>query len=210
MVLPNYQPAESSVSRKHGLATFVHERLRYTLLDQSPQTSEIEWLCVDVDGYKIVRTPLGWVLHGRDLTGTKESCHKGNLLLDSEAGSALNSICPCQFDYVDRSCDPDILLPSLDDRRAEKIIKELCILVDGHYQIGIPWKKNCPYLPNNYNMALSRLRSLGKRLVADPELFDRYKGKIRYMISQGHAIEVLNQSENDQSKVWYIPHPGAD
>ena len=54
LVLPNYQIAGSSLSRKHGLATFVHERLRYTLLDQSPSTSEIEWLCVDVDGYKIV------------------------------------------------------------------------------------------------------------------------------------------------------------
>ena len=54
LVLPNYQLAESSLSRKHGLATFVHKRLRYTLLDQSPPTSEIEWLCVDVDGYKIV------------------------------------------------------------------------------------------------------------------------------------------------------------
>ena len=54
LVLLNYQLAGSSLSRKHGLATFVHERLRYTLLDQSPPTSEIEWLCVDVDGYKIV------------------------------------------------------------------------------------------------------------------------------------------------------------
>ena len=54
LVLPNYQLAGSSLSRKHGLATFVHERLRYTLLDQSPPTSEIEWLCVDVDSYKIV------------------------------------------------------------------------------------------------------------------------------------------------------------
>ena len=54
LVLPNYQLAGSSFSRKHGLATFVHERLRYTLLEQSPPTSEIEWLCVDVDGYKIV------------------------------------------------------------------------------------------------------------------------------------------------------------
>ena len=54
LVLPNYQLAGSSLSRKHSLATFVHERLRYTLLDQSPPTSEIEWLCVDVDGYKIV------------------------------------------------------------------------------------------------------------------------------------------------------------
>ena len=54
LVLPNYQLAGSSSSRKHGLATFVHERLRYMLLDQSSPTSEIEWLCVDVDGYKIV------------------------------------------------------------------------------------------------------------------------------------------------------------
>ena len=53
LVLSNYQLAGSSLSRKHGLATFVHERLKYTLLDQSPPTSEIEWLCVDVDGYKI-------------------------------------------------------------------------------------------------------------------------------------------------------------
>ena len=54
LVLLNYQLAGSSLSRKHGLATFVHERLRCTLLDQSPPTSEIEWLCVDVNGYKIV------------------------------------------------------------------------------------------------------------------------------------------------------------
>ena len=54
LVLPNYQLDGSFLSRKHGLATFVHERLRYTLLDQSPLTSDIDWLCVDVDGYKIV------------------------------------------------------------------------------------------------------------------------------------------------------------
>ena len=54
LVLLNYQLAGSSLSRKHGLASFVYEKLRYTLLDQSSSTSEIEWLCVDVDRYKIV------------------------------------------------------------------------------------------------------------------------------------------------------------
>ena len=54
LVLKNYQLAGSSLSRKHGLATFVHERLRYMLFDQSPLTSEFKWLCVRVDGYKIV------------------------------------------------------------------------------------------------------------------------------------------------------------
>ena len=54
LVLPNYQLAGSSLSRKHGLVTFVNERLRYTLLDQSPPILEIKGLCVDVDDYKIV------------------------------------------------------------------------------------------------------------------------------------------------------------
>ena len=42
LVLLNYQLAGSSLSRKHGFATFVHEQLRYTLLDQSPPTLEIK------------------------------------------------------------------------------------------------------------------------------------------------------------------------
>ena len=54
LVLPSFQLAGFSFSTKHGLATFVHNRLRYTLLNQSPPTSEIEYFCVDVDGYKII------------------------------------------------------------------------------------------------------------------------------------------------------------
>ena len=54
LVLSSFQLAGFSLSRKHGLATFFHERLRYTLLNQSLPISEIEWLSMDVDGYKIV------------------------------------------------------------------------------------------------------------------------------------------------------------
>ena len=53
-MLSNYQLAGFSLSRNHGLDTFLHERLKWTLYNQSPTTSETEWLCVDVDGYKIV------------------------------------------------------------------------------------------------------------------------------------------------------------
>ena len=54
IVPPDYQLAGFSLSRKHGLATFVHERLKWTFFDQSLPTSKTEWLCVDVNGYKIV------------------------------------------------------------------------------------------------------------------------------------------------------------
>ena len=53
LVIPGFALAGSCLNRIHGLATFVHERLKWTLVDQSPLTSETEWLCVDVDGLKL-------------------------------------------------------------------------------------------------------------------------------------------------------------
>jgi len=54
LVIPNFSLAGSILSRNHSLAAFVHERLEWSLVDQSPEQSETEWLCIDVAGYKIV------------------------------------------------------------------------------------------------------------------------------------------------------------
>ena len=120
---------------------------------------------------------------------------------------AFEALCPCQFDYGDRSCDPEVLLPSLDDVRAENVMKDSCKFVDGHYQMRVPWKEGCPNLPNNRTMALSRLRSLGRRLVRDNELFVKYRDKIRELISLGHAVPVSDERDEDQnSPSLHIPH----
>ena len=54
LTIPGFALAGSSLSRKYGLATFVHDRLKWTRVDQSPTTSETDWLCVDVDDRRIV------------------------------------------------------------------------------------------------------------------------------------------------------------
>jgi len=53
-MIPNFAQAGSVLSRNHGLATFVQERLEWTLVDQSPEKSQAEWSYVDVAGYKII------------------------------------------------------------------------------------------------------------------------------------------------------------
>jgi len=35
--------------------TFVHERLEWSLVDQSSEQSETEWLCVDLEGCQIIK-----------------------------------------------------------------------------------------------------------------------------------------------------------
>ena len=66
LVIPNFSLAGSILSKNHGLATFVHERLEWLglLVNQFPEQSETEWLCVDVAGYKIVnvyKPPRSWL-----------------------------------------------------------------------------------------------------------------------------------------------------
>ena len=54
LTIPGFGLAGPFLSRKHGLATFVHNWLKWTLVDQSPATPETDRLCVNVDGYRIV------------------------------------------------------------------------------------------------------------------------------------------------------------
>jgi len=49
-----FSRAGLTLTSNHGLATFVHERLDWSLVDHSPEQSETEWLCVDVVGYKMI------------------------------------------------------------------------------------------------------------------------------------------------------------
>jgi len=54
LMMPNFTLAGSTLSRKHGFATFVHNKLNWTFVDQFPDESTIEWLCINVDECKIV------------------------------------------------------------------------------------------------------------------------------------------------------------
>jgi len=63
LVIPNFSLAGSFLSRNYSLATFVHEQLEWSLVDQSPELSQTEWLCADVAGNKIINV---YKPHARD------------------------------------------------------------------------------------------------------------------------------------------------
>ena len=80
-------------------------------------------------------------------------------------------------------------------------------LIDGHYQIALPWVSDNPGLPNNRPIALSQLSSLGQRLKSNPNTLAEYTQKINEMIEHGYAALVdPNVQQGGEGKVWYIPH----
>ena len=39
--------------------------------------------------------------------------------------------------------------PSIKDKRALEMMEQSLKVVNGHFQVGLPWRTNPPYLPNN-------------------------------------------------------------
>jgi len=63
-MIPNFALAGSVLGKNHGLATFVHERLEWSLVDQTTEKTETEWSCADVAWY--IRSLTYTNLHRRD------------------------------------------------------------------------------------------------------------------------------------------------
>ncbi len=57
--------------------------------------------------------------------------------------------------------------PSIEDQRALIMMEESLKQVDNHYQVGLPWRHNPPYLLDNKEMAQRRALMLKKRLLRD-------------------------------------------
>ncbi len=62
---------------------------------------------------------------------------------------------------------------SVEDKRALQIMEDTVELVEGHYQVGLPWRHQPPRLKNNRQMAQKRLECLKRKLQRDPQLFER-------------------------------------
>lgn len=96
---------------------------------------------------------------------------------------------------------------SVDDKRAVDIWERSVEIVDGHYQMDIPFKSKLPNLPDNRGVAEKRLKSLTNRFLRDPELHAKYKGGIQELLDKGYAEKVPKQEMGAApGRTSYLPH----
>ena len=96
---------------------------------------------------------------------------------------------------------------SVEDERALRVMEKSAKLVNGHYQVALPWRREPPDIPNNKIIAECRLRSLKNRLKKDDNMFERYTKAVQEYIDKGHAQKVPKEErDRDDGKVWYLPH----
>ena len=100
-----------------------------------------------------------------------------------------------------------ITSPSIEDKKALENMERSLKMVDGHYQVALPWRTDPPYLPNNRSMVERRTALLRKRLLRDQDLFSNYNTTMNGYIEQGHAVRVpTDELRLVDRPLWYLPH----
>jgi len=98
------------------------------------------------------------------------------------------------------------LATSGEDCRALTILENSARIVDGRYQLALPWHYR-PSLKNNRCVALRRLHLLEKRFQKDLSLMEKYCKTMNEYISKGHARKVPDDQIHPSGKpLWYLPH----
>ena len=129
-----------------------------------------------------VLTGLGWTLFGPEMESNKaeNSVVQSNFIQTSNADSVqLHEKLDRMFKF-DFSEAKEVSKPSLswNNKQALDTMEDTLKVVNGHYQLGLPWREASVTLPNNRQLAVKCLYQLKKKLDSEPELCDQYTAKI--------------------------------
>ena len=98
---------------------------------------------------------------------------------------------------------------SVQDREALGKLNSSVRLVDGHYEVGMLWKHENPWLPNNRMATVARLPSLRRRLCAE-QLCCKYRNFMDDLLTKGYARKLTEDEAAARSpRTWYLPHHGV-
>ncbi|XP_077969880.1 uncharacterized protein LOC120331115 [Styela clava] len=96
---------------------------------------------------------------------------------------------------------------SKEDKYALQLMEDSVEIVDGHYQLPLPWKPGCPDLSDNRSVAMKRLRYIERKMKSDPVLKEKYCDTMEKYISLGFAKSIPNEYKvGRKGAVWYLPH----
>ncbi len=170
-----------------------------------------------VDGGLVARLgPLGWTCIGppEKHAGSVPRSHSVRALLSRGTVDDVGGVSCCDLDRTLKSfwevensglwtIVPQVMME--EERTTLEKVKSSCTMVEGRYQVGVPWKRGQPNLPDNRSVAQSRLVSTEKNLRKDPIVAEEYCRTMKEYVEKGYIRKVHPDREKAAAQ-WYLPH----
>ena len=156
-----------------------------------------------------MKTLLGWVVNGLHVENAYTD-KRGQRHIHSHRISVetLGELLVQQYnhDFPEKNYDEKKQM-SVEDCKFMQIMDSSAKVVDGHYELPLPFRKNNLTMPNNRHLAEQRMLSLKRKFQKSSDFHKEYKTFMETVLSSGHAELVpQNQLSKQDGKVWHIPH----
>ena len=127
-----------------------------------------------------VRTPLGWTVPGPIGETVKDRVHINFTHTSQDSLSIqLERMYDEEFVEADANAEEGM---SVEDRKAQELMDQSATLVNGHYQLKLPFRQEKPDLPESLSTAASRLSWLKRKMQKDPVFHRKYSsGMDKYL-----------------------------
>ena len=100
-----------------------------------------------------------------------------------------------QMDFNDHTVSkaPDEHGLSQEDRTFLSMVERETKVVDGHYQVPLPFRRHDVIMPNNQEQAIKRANWQKKKMLRDPKYRSDYVGFVNGIIAKGYAQRVPDE-----------------
>lgn len=170
------------------------------------------WMVINSqeDGPYAVKTTLGWTINGplkkNSVSHSGQSTIRAHRISVVQLDELLQQ--QIRHDFPEQRHEERLEM-SIEDHIFMERVTQSAKLVDGHYSIGLPLRKEEAEFPNNRCVAEQRALSLKKKLRKSPQFQEDYVKFMSDILEKGYAVKVGNNSQNGGKRTWYIPHHGV-
>ena len=151
-----------------------------------------------------VKTPLGWTVYDPIGELADDPVHvnfthteRGNL------NTQLERMYNEEFGDINTALEEGM---PVEDRKAKEIMDQSATLVNGHYQIKLPFRQEFPSLPDSLPTAEKRLTWLKRKFQRDPVFHAKYSNVVEKYQTEGSSRQVHDDELVKLKPIWYLPH----
>ncbi|XP_036335546.1 uncharacterized protein LOC118745966 [Rhagoletis pomonella] len=164
-----------------------------------------ETMRIQANGPYAANTELGWTVFGptiRSVPRPTASSFVGHTVDQSLE----NMVCE-YFETENFGVKPSPPIEGAEDARARSLLISTTRRVDGRYEVGLLWKRDCINMPESYSTAFKRLVHIEKRMQRDLVFPSAYREIINSYIDKDYAHKISpDEASLHCPKTWYLPH----
>ena len=96
---------------------------------------------------------------------------------------------------------------SIEDQESLNKRENSVHLVNGHYSVGMFWKSEDPWLPDNRQMAEARLQCMKRKLQHDENFHRKYRDFMDNLVSKGYGRKLTAEESVSKQKDMVLASP---